>query len=553
MTTQLDVAIIGGGPAGSTCGGMLAKYNRRLKVGILEREKFPRDHVGESQLPFISTILNELGVWDKVEQANFPIKIGATYRWGTTPDLWDFEFIPSSEFQDTLRPAKFEGPRRKTAFQVDRAIYDKILLDHAKGLGCRVQEETVVRAVERDGDRVTGLVLDNGDRVEARYYVDCSGHAGIIRRAMGVEVASPTTLQNIAIWDYWQNAEWATSIGIGGTRVQVMSVSYGWIWFIPLGPTRTSVGLIVPATYYKECGKKPAELYAEAIAAEPLISSLLKQAEAEGKLATTKDWSFLSDRLAGENWFLAGESAGFADPILAAGMTLAHSAGRDVAYTIMALDRKDYEADWLRSRYDETHRKRIGQHIRFADFWYTANGQFTDLIDFTRTIAADAGLTLEGKEAWQWLGTGGFINEDSVNAGIGGYNLAATKGLTEAFTGEKVAFSVSGKNVFRLDLEGAEKGWVAWLSEGRINRARCHQRDGRSLPTIGTYQFLLNVLKQGDTLAWLEAATGQYIQQSKMPEGAGRAFGARVIEALEAMVSDGWVHASTDPELPTLP
>ncbi|WP_426559817.1 tryptophan 7-halogenase [Dapis sp. BLCC M172] len=114
-----DVVIIGGGPAGSTAGTFLKKYAPNLQVLILEKEKFPRDHVGESQLPGISDILAEMGCWDKVETANFPIKIGATYRWGKDPELWDFDFIPVAEFKDEPRPAKYEKQRKITAFQVD--------------------------------------------------------------------------------------------------------------------------------------------------------------------------------------------------------------------------------------------------------------------------------------------------------------------------------------------------------------------------------------------------------------------------------------------------
>src|SRR5579871_5453177 len=141
---EFDVAIIGGGPAGATAGGFLLKHNPELRVGIFEREQFPRDHVGESQLPPIPFILDELGCWDKVEAANFPIKVGATYRWGKCPELWHLEFFPFDEFKEEARPAKFEGQRQRTAFQVDRSIYDKILLDHAESLGCEVFEGTKV-------------------------------------------------------------------------------------------------------------------------------------------------------------------------------------------------------------------------------------------------------------------------------------------------------------------------------------------------------------------------------------------------------------------------
>src|SRR5207245_11557770 len=102
----------------------------------------------------------------------------------------------------------------------------------------------------------------------------------------------PNGIQNIAVWDYWQNAEWAINIGVGGTRIQIMSVGYGWIWFIPLGPTRTSIGLVMPVDYYKNSKKRPEELYLEAVTNEPRIAALCKKATRKNNLATTNDWSF---------------------------------------------------------------------------------------------------------------------------------------------------------------------------------------------------------------------------------------------------------------------
>ncbi len=134
--THFDVLILGGGPAGSTLGSLLKKYSTGLRVLIVEKEKFPREHVGESQLPPISAILDEMGCWEKVEAANFPIKIGVTYTWGQTTEPWDFEFLNLDDVrEDEARPAGYQGWRKQTAFQVERSIYDKILLDHAAGLG----------------------------------------------------------------------------------------------------------------------------------------------------------------------------------------------------------------------------------------------------------------------------------------------------------------------------------------------------------------------------------------------------------------------------------
>ncbi|MES1147385.1 MAG: NAD(P)/FAD-dependent oxidoreductase [bacterium] len=541
-----DVAIIGGGPAGTTLGTILKKYMPELRVTILERDVFPRDHIGESQLPQIMPVLHEMGVWDKVEAANFPIKIGATYRWGKTDELWDFEFLNNGKFDTAPRPAKYAGQRLETAFQVDRAIYDKILLDHAAEMGCEVREATQVTKVMKEGDRVEGLKLkSNGveSTLTAKYYIDASGHVGILRREMGVAADSPTTLQNIAIWDYWQNADWAVNIGVGGTRIQIMSLGYGWMWFIPLGPTRTSLGLVIPAAYYKEQKKRPQDLYNEAVFGDKIISKLIRNATSENKLTTTKDWSFLADRLVGENWFLAGESAGFADPILSAGMTLAHRGARDIAYTIIALEKGEHDPEWLKHRYDESHRRHIGQHIRFADFWYTNNGLFSDLKDFTKVIAGDAGLEMSSDKAWQWFGTGGFIDPDSSAVDIGTYALFATKNLTASFSNSKIEYNIFGKSHFSLALEGAELRAGAQLENGNIYRHDCYLRDGKWLPLIGACDWLVKQLQATRTARQIIESADRYRRSGLMSKEASLAFPRYVIEALEAMTLDGWVVA----------
>jgi flavin-dependent dehydrogenase len=178
---EVDVAIIGGGPTGTTVASLLRKYNPDLKVLIIEKAKFPREHVGESQLPGISAILDEMGVWDKVEAANFPVKLGGSYTWGKDAEAWDFDFFPAEEFADEERPAKFEGQRRHTAFQVERDRYDEILLRHAESMGTEVREETMVREIMVENDTVTGFRLDDGQIVKAKHYVDGSGDVAVLR------------------------------------------------------------------------------------------------------------------------------------------------------------------------------------------------------------------------------------------------------------------------------------------------------------------------------------------------------------------------------------
>ncbi len=547
-TYSVDVLIIGGGPAGSTVGTLLKKYRPSLRILILEKELFPRDHVGESQLPFISSILDEMGAWTKVEAAGFPIKIGATYRWGISDKLWDFEFLSHGKFEPVPRPATYDGQRRETAFQVDRAVYDQILLDHAQSVGCEVRQQTRVVRVNKSGDAIDNIEVEGPDgpqKISARHYVDSSGYSGIVRKAFGVETEVPTNLQNIAIWDYWQGAEWAVNVGIEGTRVQILSLGYGWVWYIPLGNNRTSVGLIVPASYYKEVGLSPAALYAKALGGDKIVAHLLRNAKAEDKLRSTSDWSFLAERMTGQNWFLAGEAAGFADPILAAGMTLAHKSARDVAYTINEIEHGEIDATWLKDQYTSATRRQITQHIRFADFWYTHNGQFSDLKDYAKEISGDAGLALTSEEAWRWLGTGGFIDDTSSTTDIAGFSLYVTKNLTSTFLAEDIDYKIFGKTHFRLNLEHANESYGVSYANGRVSRHLSYTRNGKCLPMLGVCGFLAHGLIPERTAEEIISSADRFRTQSGMSEEDMLRFPRLVIETMEALVLDGWVKART--------
>lgn len=542
---KFDVVIIGGGPSGSTCGGFLKKHNPDLKVCILEREVFPRDHIGESQLPLIGQILNELGVWDRIEAAGFPIKIGGTYRWGTTDNLWDFDFLPYGKFEDEQRPAKYAGQRKLTAFQVDRSVYDKILLDYAEELGCEVRYQHVVRKIENESGRVQKLVLHDGQEIEADWYVDATGHVGIMRRALGIHTDEPSTLKNIAGWDYWRNAEWAVSLGIGGTRIQIMSLGYGWIWFIPIGPDRTSIGFVCPADYYKKSGMKHEDLYMRALSEEPRLQNLLKNAAREDRFEATKDWSFVAEKMCGENWILTGEAAGFADPILSAGMTLAHASAREAAFLILEAFRGG-DVEWMGAQYTRRNERRVRQHIRFADYWYGANANFTDLKDYTSEIARDAGLDLNGDDAFRWLGTGGFIEEDMEVAGLALIRLDQLHSISGKLSAKPVSSSLDGYSRFDIDVSGSEKVKLARFENGGVKEFYAIRRKDRVLPVHGFFGFMVEGLFHSPYLNLAMQHCAKLMGQNGIPFN--HETHSRLTECLEAMIRDGWVKAKLDPK-----
>jgi flavin-dependent dehydrogenase len=538
LRSDYDVAIIGGGPGGSTCGSVLKKYRPDLNVAIFERAKFPRDHVGESQLPGIGAILQEIGAWDKVEAAHFPIKIGATYRWGISDDLWDFHFLPDGKFTELDRPGCYRGQRERTAWQVDRSIYDKILLDHAADMGCDVYEETGVESIPNADGSVDRLVILGGREIMARYYVDASGHSGIMRRALGVGIDEPSNLRNVAFWDYWQDADWAVSVGTG-TRVQVMSIGCGWLWFIPITQTRTSCGFVCPAGYYKQSGLTPQELYRKAIAEEPKIRALLANATSENQFASTKDWSFIAKRLTGKNWFLVGEAAGFADPILSAGMSLAQSSAREAAYTILELERARIHPQQLKDMYEMVTQRKIARHIKFADYWYTANTHFTDLKEFTRVIATEAGLDLTAEEAFQWLGTGGFLEDDTGRPGFAFFSLGTVKRVAGKLSAGEVSFSINGYNGFLLKLRGGELFNTPYYDKGEVLLLDAIRLDGKILPLSGLYGLVVKGLKASARFVDLLA----YVKNTVTENGGlySPEIYSGVLNTLEAMARDGWV------------
>jgi len=352
----------------------------------------------------------------------------------------------------------------------------------------------------------------------------------------------------VAFWDYWRNADWAVEIGIGGTRIQVISVDYGWLWFIPLGPDRTSIGFVTSASYYKESKMKPQELYMRAIEDSPRIKGLLTNATCEEKFAATKDWSFVAERGHGENWFLVGECAGFADPILSAGLTITHAAARELAYTINEIEWGTSDAEWLKQEFSSRQLSRVRNHIRFADYWYGANGQLKDLKEYTAQIARDQGLDLDPDKAWRWIALGGFIDED-LATGSGSFSLDFMKSMGEFLSELNFESPLVACNTFHLNLESAELRDRAKYQNGRVKQIKSFVRDRKVFPLDGGFGLIHFILSKCSNIADI---TGRLIAEVEGLRVTNPSLRSKIIlesiRALEALTYDGWVSASFDPD-----
>ena len=317
-----------------------------------------------------------------------------------------------------------------------------------------------------------------------------------------------------------------------------------------MGPTRTSIGFVTSAEHFKSSGRTTEETYLAAIAKEPLIRSLTQNAAREGRLQATKDWSFVADRLHGENWFLAGDSCGFADPILAAGLTLAQMGARRVACSILEIEHGG-DAEWIKSQYDRIQRRNSLNHIRFADYWYSANEQFSDLKEYCSEIARGAGLTLDADAAFQWLGTGGFADELNGLPFSGTYTLSAIKAFTSRFGDTDTKWKVYENNLFELNLEGSERDGVALYERGRVQRLECLRRGEQVWPLNGVYKCIHRAMSSGETEIQLLAERFMFeLGRERIP--ASETTARMCLEVLEALVTEGWVKASYDPTLPLL-
>lgn len=548
-----DVAIVGGGPGGSTTACMLKKYMPSLRVLVIEKEEFPRDHIGESQLPPIGRILHEIGAWDKIEAAKFPVKIGATYTWGKTRDAWTFGFIPLSEIHDDPRPAPYAGWRQRVAMQVDRAKYDEILLNHARELGAEVFQPEKVSKVHfhqnGQGPVIDRLELDSGRSVEAKWYIDASGNPAVLRRQMGVQVDAPTLLRNVAFWDYFSKPGLNLSLKEkGAMRILIRSVPFGWLWYIALSEHRTSVGLVCNAEYYKQSGKRPDALFRDALAMEKQLSGLLEGAECRGKLETTNDWSYVAERACGKNWFLVGECLGFADPILSAGLTLTHTCAHHCACTILDIERQPGDEAWLKDQYSLIQTRRVRQHMKFAEYWYTGNGLFDAILENCSKIAAASGIVLTPAQAFAWLSHGG-VDDIPGQFAIGGLGLSGIKSVQKRFThdGGDVTYMIDGMTTFELQDAGAVRTEMAVPEMGKISRVPMLERGESRWPLTGIYGIVYSALRMHRSADQLLGAIRHAIAASVPDVANQKAAFAQAIQSIEALASQGWVKCSKEP------
>jgi flavin-dependent dehydrogenase len=366
MNDAFDVAIIGGGPAGSSAGTLLALAGRH--VVIFEKEKFPRFRVGESTLPATLDTLERMGVKEKIDRGGFLIKYGG-------------EIVSACGQRVRFYFRNGRKAKRPTAYQVLRSEFDKILLDHAAETGCDVRQQTPVESFEIDDDGVTLYSGDGRHVVRAKYLVDCSGRNCLIGNRFQLKRPFPN-LHKFSLYAYYNDVR--REEGPDGTLTRMVRTKDSWFWMIPLSGKTTSIGVVMEAEKFRSMKMSPERALAHCITEQPVVNEWMEKARRVTDVYATGDFSYRNKQLTGDRWLLAGDAAGFIDPVFSSGVYLALLSGEQAANSLnMVLDRPQ-----KREKAFRYYERRVGRvldiYLRWASAWYTQ--EFVEVFLYPKEI-----------------------------------------------------------------------------------------------------------------------------------------------------------------------
>ena len=325
MSERYDVIIIGAGPAGTTTAALLAERGRRVLV--LEKEKFPRYHIGESLMPYCWFTLNRLGLIAQMHERAFVKKHSVQFVTADGRQSQPFYF-----FQHYDHPSA-------VTWQIERAEFDMMLLDNARAKGAEVREQTAVQKLLRDDSgRVVGVEAIGADgksfHVHAPVTVDCSGRDRVAALRDGWYQRDPK-LNKLAIWSYWRGAKRDPGIDEGNTTVAYVG-GRGWFWYIPLKNDIVSLGIVAEKDYLFSASKDPAAIMAREIERNVWIRDHIAGGTQFGEYWVTSEFSYRSRHPAADGLLLAGDAFAFLDPVFSSGVFLALKSGELAADAVDA-------------------------------------------------------------------------------------------------------------------------------------------------------------------------------------------------------------------------
>jgi flavin-dependent dehydrogenase len=322
---EFDVIVIGGGPGGSTTSALLAEQGH--KVLLLEREPFPRYHIGESLIPYTWFTLNRLGVVDWLRKSACPKKYSVQFVSITGKVSQPFYFFQTIKHECAQ------------TWQVWRSEFDQMLLDNAVSKGVTLRQHVSVRDVLMEGTRVVGVRADTkdgqkGEEIRAKVVVDASGRDSLLSRKFGWK-DKDADLNKIAVWSYFEGALRDPGLDEGATTVAYVPQK-GWFWYIPLHSNTVSVGVVGEPGYLYRDTRDPEAIFRREVDACAWIKERITAGEQVQPVRVTGEYSYHSKQIAGDGFCLVGDAFAFLDPLFSTGVFLALKSGEMAADAIHA-------------------------------------------------------------------------------------------------------------------------------------------------------------------------------------------------------------------------
>jgi len=330
------VLVVGGGPAGSTAAALLAR--RGWSVALLEKDRHPRFHIGESLLPMNLPILQRLGVLEAVERIGV-LKLGADFP------------APTPEGYNVFRFERALDTSWAHAYQVRRDEFDKLLFDNAAGSGVQAFQGHRISSVELGDAYVTvaGVSEDGRTfRCRARYLVDASGRDTLLGNQLRIKRRSPRH-QSAALFAHFRGVERRRGADAG--NVSIYRFDQGWVWLIPLPDGIMSIGAVCWPDYLKQRRTDSQEFLLQTLRSIPALWQRMERAELAGNLHVTGNYSYSCDRMSGHRWIMAGDSYAFVDPVFSSGVYLAMHAAEAAAGVVDGALREPARERALQRRY----------------------------------------------------------------------------------------------------------------------------------------------------------------------------------------------------------